>query len=139
MSLLEDMHVLKKIIDNPLNKVAKITNLTVNEIRVLLFLYENEKFDIASDIVERLMVSKAHVSVSVESLVNKKYIERVQDTKDKKKFHLKLTHNADIILKLLDEELEKLKSSLLRGISVKDREIFVNSLKKIIQNTRNMA
>ena len=139
MSLLEDMHVLKKIIDNPLNKVAKMTNLTVNEIRVLLFLYENEKFDIASDIVERLMVSKAHVSVSVESLVNKKYIERVQDTKDKKKFHLKLTHNADIILKLLDEELEKLKSSLLRGISVKDREIFVNSLKKIIQNTRNMA
>lgn len=139
MSLLEDMHVLKKIIDNPLNKVAKITNLTVNEIRVLLFLYENEKFDIASDIVERLMVSKAHVSVSVESLVNKKYIERVQDTKDKKKFHLKLTHNADIILKLLDEEFEKLKSSLLCGISVKDREIFVNSLKKIIQNTRNMA
>ena len=41
MSLLQDIQVLKKIIDNPLNKIAKETNLTVNEIRVILFLYEN--------------------------------------------------------------------------------------------------
>lgn len=71
MSLLQDIQVLKKIIDNPLNKIAKETNLTVNEIRVILFLYENEKLDLASEIVEKLMISKAHVSVSVESLVKK--------------------------------------------------------------------
>ena len=63
MTLLEDIQVLKKIIDNPLNKISKKTGLTLNEVKVLLFLYENEKFDLASEIVEKLMVSKAHVSV----------------------------------------------------------------------------
>ena len=137
MSLLEELQVLKKIIDNPLSKIAKEVNLTVNEIRVLLFLYENEKLDIASEIVEKLMISKAHVSVSVESLVNKNYIEKVQDCKDKKKFHLKLTNNSKGILDLLDVEIEKLKEILLKGISEQEKEGFINTLKKIIQNTKD--
>lgn len=139
MSLLEDMHVLKKIIDNPLSQIAKETNLTVNEIRVLLFLYENEKFDIASDIVEKLMISKAHVSVTVESLVSKSYIKKVQDKNNKKKFHLKLTSNSKGVLDLLDVEIEKFKSILMKGVSKQDREVFVNTLKVIIQNTKNIT
>ncbi len=138
MSLLEDMHVLKKIIDNPLARIAKETDLTVNEIRVLLFLYENEKFDLASEIVEKLMISKAHVSVSVEQLVSKEYIKKVQDENDKKKFHLKLTSNSKGVLDLLDIEIEKLKADLLEGVSKEEREVFVKTLKKIIQNTKDL-
>lgn len=138
MSLLEDMHVLKKIIDNPLARIAKETDLTVNEIRVLLFLYENEKLDLASEIVEKLMISKAHVSVSVEQLVSKKYIKKVQDENDKKKFHLKLTSNSKGVLDLLDIEIEKLKADLLEGVSKEEREVFVKTLQKIIQNTKDL-
>jgi len=139
MSLLQDIQVLKKIIDNPLNKIAKETNLTVNEIRVILFLYENEKLDLASEIVEKLMISKAHVSVSVESLVKKKYIKKVQDDKNKKKFHLKLIDRSKEVIDLLDIEIEKLKNTLMRDVSLQDREIFINTLKTIIKNTKAMA
>ena len=139
MNLFEDLRVLNKIIDRPLDKIAKETNLTLNEVRVLLFLYENEKFDIASDIVEKLMISKAHVSVSVETLVNKKYIEKIQDNKNKKKFHLKITSNSKEILDLLDVEIEKLKKELTKDISKQDQEIFKETIKKIIQNTREIA
>lgn len=139
MSLFEDLQVLNKIIDRPLNKIAKETNLTLNEVRVLLFLYENEKLDIASEIVEKLMISKAHVSVSVETLVNKKYIEKIQDNKNKKKFHLKITRNSKDILDLLDVEIEKLKKDLTKDISKQDEEIFKKTIKKIIQNTKEIA
>ena len=71
MNLLENTQVFKKLIDTSFLKISKETNLTVNEIRVLLFLYQNEKLDIASDIVEKLMISKSHISFSVESLKNK--------------------------------------------------------------------
>lgn len=139
MSILEDLHILKKIIDNPLNKIAKETDLTTNEIRVLLFLYENEKFDIASDIVEKLMISKAHVSVSVETLVNKNYISKIRDSSNKKKFHLKLTSNSRKVLDLLDIEIEKLKKALLKEVGEQDREVFIKTLRKIIQNTKDIT
>ena len=139
MSLLQDIQVLKKIIDNPLNKIAKETNLTVNEIRVILFLYENEKLDLASEIVEKLMISKAHVSVSVESLVKKKYIKKVQDDRNKKKFHLKLIDRSKEVIDLLDIEIEKLKNTLMRDVSLQDREIFINTIKTIIKNTKAIA
>lgn len=138
MSLFEDLHVLSKIVDKPLDRIAKETDLTLNEVRVLLFLYENEKFDIASDIVERLMISKAHVSVSVEKLLNKGYVEKIQDKKDKKKFHLKITNNSQKILNLLDVEIEKLKKELIKDISEQDIEIFKNTIKKIVQNTKEI-
>ena len=86
MSLLEEAQVLKKVMDNLLYDVSKKTDLTVNEIRVLLFLYQNEKCDIASSIVENLMISKSHVSASVENLKNKEYIKKIQDIKDRKNF-----------------------------------------------------
>ena len=49
MNLLENTQVFKKLIDTSFLKISKETNLTVNEIRVLLFLYQNEKLDIALD------------------------------------------------------------------------------------------
>lgn len=139
MNIFEDVNVLKKIIDKPLSRIAKQTSLTLNEIRVLLFLYENEKFDIASDIVERLMLSKAHVSLSVEQLVSKKYIKKVQDESNKKKIHLKLTSNSKEVLDLLDIEIERIKGILLNNVSMEDRKAFKRALKQIIKNTKELA
>ena len=138
MSIVDSMYIIKKTIDRSLNKVAKDSGLTLNEIRVLLFLYENEKFDIASDIVEELMISKAHVSLSVEELAKKSYIEKVRSKEDKKKVHLKINNNAKEVLDLLDIEIKKLKENLLKDISDKDVLAFKETLKKIIENTKYM-
>ena len=71
MTFLEDIQVLKKAMDNLFYKVSKKTDLAVNEIRLLLFLHQNKELDIASEIVENLMISKSHVSYTVEKLKNK--------------------------------------------------------------------
>ncbi len=139
MNFLENTQILKKIIDNSFLKISKETDLTVNEIRVLLFLYQNEKLDIASDIVEKLMISKSHVSFSVESLSNKNYIEKVQDNKDKKKFHLKLTNKSDQIIKLLGNEEVQLKDILFQNIDENEKKIFKNTFEKILENAKSIT
>lgn len=136
MTLLENTQVLKKIIDNLFSKVSKKTDLTVNEIRVLLFLYQNEKLDIASDIVENLMISKSHVSATVESLKNKDYINKIQDSNDRKKFHLRLTSKADKIVDILENEQNKLRDNLFNGILDDEKEQFTKIFNKILQNAK---
>ena len=138
MNLLENTQVFKKLIDTSFLKISKETNLTVNEIRVLLFLYQNEKLDIASDIVEKLMISKSHISFSVESLKNKGYIEKVLDTQNKKKLHLKLTNKAEKIVNLLDNEQNKLKDTLLQNIDEQEKKQFKDTFEKILKNAKNM-
>lgn len=136
MSLLEEAQVLKKVMDNLLYEVSKKTDLTVNEIRVLLFLYQNEKCDIASSIVENLMISKSHVSVSVETLKNKEYIKKIQDIKDRKKFHIKLTKKAESILTSIAQEQEELREELFDGIDAKEKRQFLKTFRKILKNAK---
>ncbi len=136
MSLLEEAQVLKKVMDNLLYDVSKKTDLTVNEIRVLLFLYQNEKCDIASSIVENLMISKSHVSASVENLKNKEYIKKIQDIKDRKKFHIKLTKKAESILTSIAQEQEELREELFDGIDAKEKRQFLKTFSKILKNAK---
>ena len=67
-------------------------NLTNNEIAVVSYLSISEK-DTASDIVNELLFSKSHVSLSVDS-GKKGLIEKVQDQQDKKISHLLLTEKS---------------------------------------------
>ena len=138
MNLLENTQIFKKIIDQSYLKVSKETNLTVNEIRVISFLYKNEELDIASDIVENLIISKSHISFSVESLKNKKYLEKVRDSQDKKKIHLKLTSKANPIVNLLENEQNELTEFLLQGIDEEERNQFTNIFGKILENSKKI-
>lgn len=138
MTFLEDIQVLKKAMDNLFYKVSKRTALAVNEIRLLLFLHQNKELDIASEIVENLMISKSHVSYTVEKLKNKGYIIKVQDEKDKKKFHLKLTEKADNILKIIKSEQNKLNDISFKDITENEKKQFIQTFNKILNNTKNL-
>lgn len=138
MTFLEDIQVLKKAMDNLFYKVSKKTDLAVNEIRLLLFLHQNKELDIASEIVENLMISKSHVSYTVEKLKNKGYIIKVQDEKNKKKFHLKLTEKADNILKIIKSEQNKLNDISFKDITENEKKQFIQTFNKILNNTKNL-
>lgn len=138
MTFLEDIQVLKKAMDNLFYKVSKRTDLAVNEIRLLLFLHQNKELDIASEIVENLMISKSHVSYTVEKLKNKGYIIKVQDEKDKKKFHLKLTEKANNILKIIKSEQNKLNDISFKDITENEKKQFIQTFNKILNNTKNL-
>lgn len=133
MKLLKNTQVFKKIYDNLLNEIAKKYELTTNELKILLFLQESQENDIARDIVNTLMLSKSHVSMSVDFLEKKKYLERLQDEKDKKKYHLKITNKANVIIEDVNKKQEELKEILYKGISQEE----IKTMNSIIEKMRN--
>lgn len=84
------------------------------------------------------MISKSHVSYTVEKLKNKGYIIKVQDEKDKKKFHLKLTEKADNILKIIKSEQNKLNDISFKDITENEKKQFIQTFNKILNNTKNL-
>ena len=80
--------ILKKTFENAFEDIRKKYNLTMNEIILLLYLERNKMKNTARDMVEEIMITKSHISKSVDSLVDKKIITRLQDKDDRKAFTL---------------------------------------------------
>lgn len=70
-------------------KVMVRYDLSAAEVDVLLFLANNSQFDLAVDIVRVRKMQKSHVSLAVNKLCEKGYIQKETDAADRKKVHLK--------------------------------------------------
>lgn len=137
MKLLKTMQILKKAYDSMLNEISKKYKLTSNEIKILLFLNKNEETDIAKDIVDILILSKSHVSMSVDNLVNSGYLLRIQDEENKKKQHLKVTNKALDIITYADKKEEEFLNNMYSGITKEEKEIMNNIIEKMYNNIRD--
>ena len=78
-------------------KVMVRYDLSAAEVDVLLFLANNSQFDLAVDIVRVRKMQKSHVSLAVNKLCEKGYIQKETDAADRKKVHLKLEESASEI------------------------------------------
>ena len=85
---------LLRLYDHMLKDVCKEHGLTLVEAEVVSFLRNNPKKDTAADIVELRMISKGAVSKAVEELIRKSLLERIPDTEDRRRIHLKLRPEA---------------------------------------------
>ena len=101
---------------------------------ILTFLKDDFDQDMATDIVNTLMISKSHVSLSVNNLEKVGYIVKKQDLNDKKKIHLVITEKAKPILDEIDEEQNKLYEVIFKGISEGEKEILKLILQKMCNN-----
>lgn len=72
-------------------KVMVRYDLSAAEVDVLLFLANNSQFDLAVDIVRVRKMQKSHVSLAVNKLCEKGYIQKETDAADRKKVHQKLS------------------------------------------------
>ena len=66
-------------------KVMVRYDLSAAEVDVLLFLANNSQFDLAVDIVRVRKMQKSHVSLAVNKLCEKGYIQKETDAADRKK------------------------------------------------------
>ena len=80
-------------------KVMVRYDLSAAEVDVLLFLANNSQFDLAVDIVRVRKMQKSHVSLAVNKLCEKGYIQKETDAADRKKVHLKLEESASEIIR----------------------------------------
>ncbi len=134
MKLLNKAQTIKKLYSNVFERIAVEYSITANEVMILTFLKDDFDQDMATDIVNTLMISKSHVSLSVNNLEKAGYIVKKQDVNDKKKIHLVITERAKPILDEIDEEQNKLYEVIFKGISEEEKEILKLILQKMCNN-----
>lgn len=137
MEISSQSKLFKKIFDEAFKNVKKKYTLTTNEILFLLQLDRNERNNSASEIVDELMITKSHLSKSIDSLYKRGYIEKMIDEIDKKIVRLFISSNCDelmIELKRIEKEMYK---KIVAGINKDDLIVFERVLKQIQNNFEN--
>ena len=125
---------LKKAYEKIFYPLAESLKLTQNEIDVLLFLYNNEPLDTASDIAKYRAMSKSMISKSVDSLYRKKYLSYEMDSIDKRCIHLKIEPVAIPIVERLYLVQKDFFAILARDLTHKEYEAMEAVLKKMYKN-----
>lgn len=123
MWILDKVQVVKKVYDHILGESAEKFDLTINEVKVILYLAHTKKNNTAKDIADNLMISKSHVSMSVNNLEKRGYLLRKNDDKDKKKLHLVLTEKSDIVVRDIKKIKNNVREKVLKDISVEELEL----------------
>ncbi|HJB94968.1 MAG TPA: MarR family transcriptional regulator [Candidatus Mediterraneibacter intestinigallinarum] len=125
-----------RLYDKLLKKVCTEHNLTVIEADIISFLQNNPGKDTAADIVELRMLSKGAVSKGVDSLIQKSLLERVPDTEDRRKIHLRLMPQAGSVTETVDEVRDEFLETVLDGFTKEELEIQTLFLQKLFDNTK---
>ena len=127
---------LLRLYDKMLKKVCMEHELTVIEADVISFLQNNPGKDTAADIVELRLLSKGAVSKAVESLLQKSLLERIPDTEDRRRIHLKLKPEAGPVTESIDEVREEFLNTVLDGFTKEELEAHAQFFQRLFSNTK---
>ena len=125
-----------RLYDKMLKKVCTEHDLTVIEADIVSFLQNNPGKDTAADIVELRMLSKGAVSKAVESLIQKSLLERIPDTEDRRKIHLRLKSQAGPVTESIDRVREEFLDTVLEGFTKDELELHSQFFDRLIDNTK---
>lgn len=134
--LFTGMRSLFRLYDKLLKKVCMEHDLTVIEADIISFLQNNPGKDTAADIVELRLLSKGAVSKGVEALIQKSLLERLPDTEDRRKIHLKLMPQAGPVTETVNEVRDEFLETVLDGFTKEELEAQDRFLKKLFDNTK---
>lgn len=126
--------LLLRTYDNLLNDIAKNNNLTLNELKILIFLKDNDKSPIAKNIVEGLGVTKSHISMSLCKLEENGYIVKTQDKNDRKKSNLSITSKSLPIIEKAKDVQKTIKHITIKGITSEEQQMLNTIFRKIANN-----
>ena len=120
-----------------MDDIRKSFSLSRIEITIISFLHNNPGLDTAGDIAEYRMLSKGNVSQSVESLIQKGYLERFPDSEDRRRIHLSLTAHASEIVRQIDEIKRDFYQALAEGLTESEIMQYQAITDKITENVLN--
>lgn len=121
--ILKFIYSMKKLYDHLCSQVMRTYQLTRSELDILLFLHNNPQLDNAKDIVEKRGLSKSHASMGIERLIQKGYLQAIQDQQDRRKYHLILLENAQPIIQDGLAVQQHFSEILFKGLSDEEKEM----------------
>lgn len=134
LNLIDSIAAMKKLYTISLEPVCKKYNLTKMQLDILLFLANNPKYDTATEIVEQRQLTKSHVSTSIKSLTEKKYLQSAYLPDNKKTVHLKLSSTTNKIIKDGHEAQKNFIKMIFRDFTNEEKHNMANNFSKILNN-----
>lgn len=134
----ENLNQLKKVYVQQMGQVCAARNLTMNELEVLLFLYENPSADRSTDIVTYQAATKSQVSMSVNHLEELGLLTKLADADDRRIVHLHLTEQAMAVVEDAAEQYNRFSKRMLAGVTEEEMKVFWDISRKINENIKKM-
>lgn len=128
----------KKLKESFYSPVLKTYELTMLDIRVLLFFYEHDGYDTARDLVKMHYLTKSYVSKSVEKLIERGYLLAKYGEDDRRFAHLTVCEKALPIIKEVTEERGEMLQQLFMGLTEKQRETLWEVAVLVNENAEKM-
>lgn len=125
-----------RLYDKMLRRVCMEHKLTSAEADVISFLQNNPGKDTAADIVELRGLSKGAVSKAVESLIQKSLLERIPNTEDRRKIHLKLKAQAEPVMESIHEVRKEFLDAVLDGFTPEELAWEAQFLDRLFHNAK---
>ena len=115
------------------------TGLSINEVNVLLFLFNNPGMNTARDITELRGLGKSQVSQAVESLVTHGYLRRRVNERDRRVVHLSITEEGEPLASAARKIQAYAVNELLSELTEDEREQLTELIKKIASNVNSLV
>lgn len=115
-------------------EVCDSFDLSLIEAAILIFLFNHPQQNTASDIVELRLLPKANVSKAVDLLIQKGLLVRAQDPQDRRRIHLKITPQAQVMLPELLAAQQNFIATLFTGFTPEERALYASLNTRIAQN-----
>lgn len=132
--LLDSIQLIKKLYTVSLEPVYKQYGLTKMELDILLFLANNPGYDSAKDIIERRLLTKSHVSTSIKSLIEKKYLKSTYLHNNNKTVHLVLLESSNEIINAGQLVQKNFIETIFKDFTATEKQIIFDSFSKISKN-----
>lgn len=133
-TVFENLYVSQELHSLLFSPICAKYGLTTAEILVLLFLANNRQYDTATAIVEKLKLTKSHVSVSVRNLEERGYLKGGYVGCNRRTIHLQLCDAASGIVAEARNMQALYVSILERGFSEEERALLREYLQRITGN-----
>ena len=127
----------EKLYEQVVSTVYKKYNLTYMEFTILMFLYNNKKYDTATEIISYRHLSKSHVSSSIKSLESKGYLTSFYLESNHRTIHLKLLDSASSICKEGKTAQNRFKDIITEGLTKEEVDMLLSFLNRIDKNVND--
>lgn len=128
-------HMIRKLFCSV--KIGKCSRPKPLQIAILAFLIENKnKVIYQKDLEKELKISKAAISGVLNTMENNNMIKKVQEENDARKKRILLTDESYENYKNMESEKQKALDSILKDISKKDIEKFIEVAEKLKENMK---
>lgn len=112
--------------------------LSISEVHTLEAIEKSKEDNKMTDVAQLLNITASTLSINVNRLVKKGYIEKVQDDKDRRVVHLVLTDTAVKVLEIHHQFHKELIDSFFTDLHIDEDDVLLQSLRRVLDHLKNL-